>query len=145
MNELNINMKLIDMRALYPNIKATSKQDFINKVKMKSNIKVSLGVGNNADIKIDTELKEMQRKNKVLETVPQSLLLAMSPYTNCDCTLENYDYFMNSLDQVSIETSSALILATYTAFNERVKKSSCSSCLNNRINRLRKHYNSVIH
>lgn len=112
------------------------------KVKVKTQEEKQAEIDKQLEIKLGIEHDQLIAR--IDEHFPKVLLKAMHKYTGCECKLEGVIYFMDALNEVTPEVSAALIQATHEVFQERVKKTSCGSCLNNRINRLREHFRLVL-
>jgi len=125
-------MTLKELRELYPTIKATSKEKFIEKVNSKVDV----------EIKLDTTT--LQRIERIKEHFPEYLAHEMGKETGCDCVVERYEWFMYVSFEWSAEVDSAIIKATFDAFGERVKVTSCVGCLAQRRSRLRTYYEKLI-
>jgi len=124
-------MTLKELRELYPTIKANSKAKFIEKV-------------NGETLDLSKGFKDQYKTDKlymaVHENVPKSLIEAIGKETGCNCPVENLTFFMETGFEWTVEIDNAVIEATFNAFSERVKKTSCPGCLINRRDRLRKYY-----
>ena len=150
-------LKLSELRELYPDIKANSKEKFIAKLnlamaKEDSDFREAMENGfpddndNNKkeefDIVLDTET--LLRVERIKEHFPEYLAKELGKETGCNCTIERYEWFMYVGFKWTPEVDAAIIRATYDAFGERVKKTSCVGCLVQRRDRLRKYYDNII-
>ena len=151
-------MKLSELRKEFPGIKANSKKKFIEKLniaiaKEDSDFKAAMKNGfpeegnpgeevKEFDIKLDTET--LLRVERIKEHFPEYLAFEFGKETGCSCTIERYEWFMYVHYHWTPEVDAAIIRATYDAFGERVKKTSCVGCLIQRRDRLRTYYKKVI-
>ena len=152
------DMTLAELRMMFPEIKSTSKKGFIEKVniaraKEAIDFKEAMEKGfpeegnpgeevKEFDIKLDTET--LLRVERIKEHFPEYLAEEMGKETGCSCTIERYEWFMYVHFHWTPEADAAIIRATFDAFEERVKKTSCIGCLLQRRDRLRKYYKEVI-
>ena len=155
MKDIN-KMKLSELRKEFPGIKANSKEKFIAKLnlaiaKEDSDFREAMENGfpddednkkEGFDIVLDTET--LLRVERIKEHFPEYLAKELGKETGCSCTIERYEWFMYVGFKWTPEVDAAIIRATYDAFGERVKKTSCVGCLVQRRDRLRTHYDKII-
>ena len=63
---------------------------------------------------------------------------------DCDCIIMAYDKFMDTPFRVSVAMQDGLNQAYYQFFKERVRRTSCVTCIKRRIKRVREHIKKQI-
>ena len=96
------------------------------------------------EIKGTEDLTEERLKMAISDNVPQDLLKEIMTLVDCNCVIQAYDRFHDTAFPVTVKMQNALNNTYYEFFKERIRRTSCSSCIKRRINRIRQHLITLI-
>lgn len=83
-------------------------------------------------------IAEERLKMQIRELFPTAVLKEVYKLIGCECIVDAYDHFMQVAFSLTIEMQAALIGFYRELFNEKIRRSNCSSCWASRIARIRK-------
>lgn len=146
-------MKLSEMRKLYPNIKTNSKKKFIQMVadlEPPTDLTTAIIdaptmagspeiVGGNLPGNDAESIAEARHVMQIRENVPKPLLDELYVLQGCECTADAYAKFRDTPFPVTRAMQHALNHTYYEFFKERLRSTSCSSCIARRVQRIREH------
>jgi hypothetical protein len=95
---------------------------------------------NRGDTYTTTTAEEIEESRLIVAIktyVPKPVLEQLYTMIECTCTIDAITHFMEVPFPVTREMQIALNEYHYTLFNERVRKTSCSTCIAKRIGRIR--------
>lgn len=88
-------------------------------------------------LELEVSVEESLKRMNILEHMPEPLLNHMYKIIGCDCTIKAYDEFISGTFIISKVLQIILNQVYYNLFNERVHPTSCSTCMNRRLKRIR--------
>ncbi len=83
------------------------------------------------------DIKIARLSMAIKERIPTYLLSEIMNLVDCECRIEAYDKFMDTPFPVTVGMQNALNKIYYEFFKERIRRTSCSTCIKRRINRIR--------
>ena len=89
-------------------------------------------------------IKESKLRMDILEIMPDVIMQELYKIIGCQCTIDAYDHFQQTPFRVTREMQLGINDLYYNLFKERVRRTSCSSCMNRRITRIREELNKRI-
>lgn len=92
----------------------------------------------------DEDMALERLKMRINDHVPQPLIKEIKELVQCKCILDGYDRFMTVPFMVTVQMQRAINEAYYQFFKERLRTTSCSTCMKRRIKRIRKHLKPLI-
>lgn len=142
-------MKLSELRELYPEIVTNSKKIFLEKIEELKNdptaTSIDLGAeheplpGNDAE-----SIAEARHVMQITDNIPPYILAHLYVIQGCECTADAYAKFMDTQFKISRQFQLAMIKWYKELFKENIRRSSCNSCWVRRVNRFRKHLRTKI-
>ncbi len=76
---------------------------------------------------------------RINESIPTYLLKEIMQLVDCNCVLEAYDAFINTPFRVTVQMQDAINKTYQEFFNEKLRRTSCPSCMKRRLTRIKNH------
>lgn len=109
---------------------------------------VTLGGTTVSDITIEIngaeDLTEDKLKMAIRDNVPAYLLKEIMTLVDCDCIIMAYDKFMTTNFRVKVAMQDAINKAYREFYKEKLRRTSCSTCMKRRINKVRLYLGKLI-
>lgn len=142
-------MRLKDLRVQYPDIKATSVERFLELVEDKKLLDTQPeemseplivtplpSEGLSDDLIVTDKLADIQK------LMPDYLNKSIAEYTGCECWEENLTYLLEVRMAVTADMQDSIIQFFKDKFKMNIKRTQCSPCIKDRIDRIREYFNT---
>lgn len=90
----------------------------------------------------DLELEKL--KMRIDDHVPDYLLKEIMTLVDCNCKVDAYDKFMTTHFRVTVTMQDAINKAYTQFYNEKLRRTSCSTCMKRRVTKVRTYLAQLI-